>query len=526
MTAAYVYAGVATGGATVSGTNVTMPSGSTLLFNVTITNNAAVGSGLLTATVNTTGAVTDSNLANNTYTRTFSAMAASADVSVTVTDSVSSIVGNANNIYTVQVSNGGVVPVSTNLVHSRSTTGSSTATLGALTCGVKSAGAVCSGTTATIPAGGYVRYATAVLAGAGVGSITYSATASITSGASDPNLGNNSASDTNTVTAGTMDIGITGAIPSLNIITAKVACGVSKPMTLTATRGAGTFSGTADFKVNWSVTPTAPNTTTITSSTCTATSGVCNPTTGSVTGVGAGGVVTYTLNTLTTCPNSASAVGAIVLSGSLSGFNATDSNSANNSVSISNNTRLPLYVKNCGITGLSGSNNQLNQDWYAADWMTRTLTYACPSTQVYYWNDTTHAVASTTTSRCLNGSGYPIKATSIASRAPTIDIGVVCVNATDGGIKGCGIQCTASQGAVRQKMDGTYTWDGAYVYDPTSKPVSSGYLSDPGLTSNFSLCTTPRSAGPHLFYTYWQELSTSSTCTTPGSRTLGNVGVW
>ena len=514
MTAAYVYAGVATGGATVSGTNVTMPSGSTLLFNVTVTNNAAVGSGLLTATVNATGAVTDSNLANNMYTSTLSAMAASADVSVTVTDSVSSILGNAANTYNIQVSNGGVVPVSTNLVHSRSTTGSATATLGALTCGVKSASAVCSGTTATIPAGGYVRYTAIVTAGAGLGNITYSATASITSGSSDPNLANNSASDTNAVTGGTIDIGITSTIPpATTIIPGAVPCGVSKVMTITATRGAGTYAGTANFNVSWSVSPTAPNTATITSVTCTATSGTCTNT-GVVTGLGTSGTVVYTLYVTPTCPNTATATAPITLTGTLSGFNITDSNAANNASTATAGTRPAYWAKNCGINGLTGDTS-IN-DAFASELMTRWLTTACTSRQVYNLDSTGKPVSSNTT-RCLIGSGNPIKA------LPNIDIGAACLTPS-GGLAGEGFYGGAtprSNGHVRRKLStGTYFFSRDNMRDMDSVVVTKGSFKAKNTTETFSMCTNPNSLGPHTYYTYWQEVSTAPNCSATGSYTL------
>ncbi len=109
------YTAVATGGATgftASGTGnindtVNMPAGSTITYTVTGTvSSAATGTLVNTATVTPPETVTDPTPANNTATDT-DTLTPQADLSITKTDGVTTVVPGTNDTYTIVVTNAG-----------------------------------------------------------------------------------------------------------------------------------------------------------------------------------------------------------------------------------------------------------------------------------------------------------------------------------------------------------------------------------------------------------------------------------
>ena len=190
----------------------TLPAGGSVTFTVTATvAGAATGSITNTASIAAPSGVTDPNLSNNSASDT-DTVTLVADLAISKTDGVSSINPGATTSYTIVVSNAG--PSGAN---GAVFTDPAVANLGvtSVTCGSPSGGAACPtapNTTVvlmqgagivipTLPAGGSVTFTvTATVAGAATGSITNTASIAAPSGVTDPNLSNNSASDTDTVT--------------------------------------------------------------------------------------------------------------------------------------------------------------------------------------------------------------------------------------------------------------------------------------------------------------------------------------
>src|SRR5207249_2274013 len=166
-----------------------------------------------TATVTAPAGPTDTNPGNNSATDsdTSTAVALLADLSITKTDGVTSVNAAGAPIYTVVVSNAG--PSSAN---GAVFTDPAVANLNATgaTCGSASGGAACPtvpNTTValmqgagivipTLPSGGSVTFTVnATVASGATGTIANTANIAAPAGVTDPNPGNNSATDTDTV---------------------------------------------------------------------------------------------------------------------------------------------------------------------------------------------------------------------------------------------------------------------------------------------------------------------------------------
>jgi len=193
---------------------VNLPLGSTITYTL-IANIApsATGSLVNTATVTVPPGVTDPDPSNNSATDTDSISALLADLAITKTDGVTSVSPGATTTYTIVVTNAGPAAADGAVF-----TDPAVANLGVtgVTCGSPSGGAACPtvpNTTValmqgagivipTLPSGGAVTFmVSAMVAGNATGSITNTANVAAPAGVTDPNLGNNSASDTNTVIA-------------------------------------------------------------------------------------------------------------------------------------------------------------------------------------------------------------------------------------------------------------------------------------------------------------------------------------
>jgi uncharacterized repeat protein (TIGR01451 family) len=181
----------------------------------------ATGSLVNTATVATTGAVADSDLANNSATDT-DTLTPSADLSITKTDGVTIVTPGASVTYTITASNAGpsAAPGSTVVDNFP----------GVLTCSttcVGAGGGTCTAgpfagninDTVNLPVGGSVTYtSTCDLDGNATGSLVNTATVAAAGGVTDAVPGNNSATDTDTIAPQadlsiTKDDGVTVAVP-------------------------------------------------------------------------------------------------------------------------------------------------------------------------------------------------------------------------------------------------------------------------------------------------------------------------
>ena len=307
------------GSCTASGTGnisdtVNVPVGATLTYTVVASISvSATGTLTNTATVTAPAGATDTNPGNNSATDsdTLTAVAPVADLAITKTDGVTSVNAGGATIYTVVVSNAG--PSSAN---GAVFTDPAVANLNAtgVTCGSASGGAACPtvpNTTvalmqgagiviATLPSGGSVTFTVnATVASGATGTIANTANIAAPAGVTDPNPGNNSATDTDTV-----------------VVIANLALAKTDGSTTYTPGGTATYSITATNSgpsnaINVTVTDNLPSGLTLTaaptciatgSATCGSISGVAGGTsftaTGATIAAGAGNRLVYSLPVL------------------------------------------------------------------------------------------------------------------------------------------------------------------------------------------------------------------------------------
>jgi uncharacterized repeat protein (TIGR01451 family) len=183
---------------------VTLPPGSMITYKASgKVSSSASGTLSNTATVTALSDVPDPNLANNTATDSDS-VTFKADLRVTVNDGKTATAVGAKNTYTIVVTNLGPSNVTGAVINDMFPTTFTNVTYTATQIG----GA--SGYTATgsgdihddvaIPAGGKITYkASGRISESASGSIADTASVSAPSGLIDPNLANNSATDTDTL---------------------------------------------------------------------------------------------------------------------------------------------------------------------------------------------------------------------------------------------------------------------------------------------------------------------------------------
>ena len=188
--------------------SVNLPAGGSVTYTASCTLAAgATGSLVNTATVSS--AIADPNSANNSATDT-DMLTPSADLAITKTDGVTSAQPGQMVTYTVTASNAGpsdvpsatvadTFPASLTCSWTCAGAGGGTCTAG------PTAGNIADGV--SLPAGGSVTYTAACTIAAGATG-TLSNTATVSSGVTDPNPGNNSATDSDTL-APTADLSIT-----------------------------------------------------------------------------------------------------------------------------------------------------------------------------------------------------------------------------------------------------------------------------------------------------------------------------
>jgi uncharacterized repeat protein (TIGR01451 family) len=204
---------IGTGG-TVSCSTASFPPGSaafTLVLNV----DAGTANGtVISNTAALASTTSDPDSSNNTATATTTVIAPSADLAVTLTDSPDPVSPGGNITYTITATNNGPDPA-TNASFS-DTVGAgmtfvSLAQPGGWSCTTPAVGAgglvSCSNASFAVGSASFTLV-TAVDAGLSGGSLIFN-TASITSSATDPNAGNNSATTTTTVGVLSADLSVT-----------------------------------------------------------------------------------------------------------------------------------------------------------------------------------------------------------------------------------------------------------------------------------------------------------------------------
>jgi uncharacterized repeat protein (TIGR01451 family) len=206
----------ATGGGSVTGpasgtgalaTTVDLPVNATVTFSFTVqVSPAATGTLTNTATVSAPPGVFDPNPANNTATDT-NTLTAQADLAITKTDGVASVVPGTPTTYTIVVRNNGPSAVSGASVSDRLPAGVTSATWttidssGGGSVSGPSAGTGALATTVDLPVNATITFSfTVQVAPAATGTLINTATVSPPPGVTDPNPSNNSASDTDTLT--------------------------------------------------------------------------------------------------------------------------------------------------------------------------------------------------------------------------------------------------------------------------------------------------------------------------------------
>ncbi len=209
LTCTWTCAGAGGGTCTASGSGnindtVNLPSGGGVTYTASCTI-AAAATGTLsnTATVTAPASVTDTNPGNNSATDS-DTLAASADLAITKTDGVTSVAAGGSVTYTISASNAGP----------SNATGATVADTfpASLTCTwtcVGAGGGTCTASgsgninnTVNLPSGGSVTFtASCTLSNAATGTLSNTATVTAPAGVTDPTPGNNSATDSDTITA-------------------------------------------------------------------------------------------------------------------------------------------------------------------------------------------------------------------------------------------------------------------------------------------------------------------------------------
>ncbi|MEK7952936.1 choice-of-anchor Q domain-containing protein [Luteolibacter soli] len=194
--------GPANGSGNISVSNISLPAGGSFTFTVTAPISAAA-TGTLVNTATVSSAATDPNPANNSATDT-DTLAPQANLAITKTDGVTSAIPGTQVTYTITASNSGP----------SNSPGSTVAdTLPATITGVTWTAVGAGGGTATasgsgnindtvnLPAGGSVTYTvTGTISSTATGTLANTATVATPAGVTDPTPGNNSATDTDTLT--------------------------------------------------------------------------------------------------------------------------------------------------------------------------------------------------------------------------------------------------------------------------------------------------------------------------------------
>ena len=193
-----------------SGISLNLPAGGALSFTVMATiAGSATGSLTNTATISLPSGTLDPNTNNNSASDTDTIIPV-ADLSITKTDGVSSVNAGGTTTYTLVASNAGPSAVTGALLTDLAI---SNLTVTNVICAAASGGAACPGSGVTVanlqgsgisvnlPASSSLTFTVAAnVAGNATGSLTNTALLAVPNGTTDPTPGNNTASDTDSVT--------------------------------------------------------------------------------------------------------------------------------------------------------------------------------------------------------------------------------------------------------------------------------------------------------------------------------------
>ncbi len=191
---------------------VNLPVGASVTFTLSGTvSAAATGTLVNTATVTAPAGVTDPNPGNNSATDT-DTLVPTADLAITKTDGVANVTPGAGVTYTIVASNAGPSAVTGATVTDTLPAPLSGATwtcvgAGGGTCPASGSGNISAAV--GLPVGATATFTlTATLSATATGTLVNTATIAAPAGVTDPNPGNNSATDTDTITP-TADLSIT-----------------------------------------------------------------------------------------------------------------------------------------------------------------------------------------------------------------------------------------------------------------------------------------------------------------------------
>ncbi|MFN0111172.1 MAG: Calx-beta domain-containing protein [Blastocatellia bacterium] len=209
LTATWTCVGSGGGTCTASGSGnindtVNLPSGGSVTYTVTATISASA-TGMLSNTATVSSSLPDPTPGNNSATDT-DTLTPTANLGITKTNGVTSVTAGNSVTYTIVASNIGPsdAPGSTVADTFPATiTGVTWTCVGAggATCPANGSGNI--NATVSLPAGGSVTFtATGTLSAAATGTLSNTATVAAAGGVTDPTPGNNSATDTDTITTG------------------------------------------------------------------------------------------------------------------------------------------------------------------------------------------------------------------------------------------------------------------------------------------------------------------------------------
>jgi uncharacterized repeat protein (TIGR01451 family) len=216
LTCTWTCAGLAGGTCTAAGSgnlndSVNLPSGGSVTYTASCTiSGAATGTLSNTATVTAPGGVTDPTPGNNSATDS-DTLGASADLSITKTDGVTTATPGGSVTYTITASNAGPSNATSSTVAdtfpASLTCTWTCAGLAGGTCTAAGSGNL--NDSVNLPSGASVTYtASCTISGAATGTLSNTATVTAPGGVTDPTPGNNSATDSDTLGANA-DLAIT-----------------------------------------------------------------------------------------------------------------------------------------------------------------------------------------------------------------------------------------------------------------------------------------------------------------------------
>ena len=207
LTATWTCVGASGGTCTASGSGnindtVNLPVGASVTYTVSATISAGASGTLTnTATVTAPAGVTDPTPGNNSATDT-DTIGGTADLSITKTDGVATVIAGGTTTYTITASNAGPSAV-TGATITDTFPASLTATwtcvgAGGGTCTASGSGNI--NGTVNLPVGGSVIYTvSATISASATGTLSNTATVTAPAGVTDPTPGNNTATDTDTI---------------------------------------------------------------------------------------------------------------------------------------------------------------------------------------------------------------------------------------------------------------------------------------------------------------------------------------